>query len=86
MVKLKHKGLLVLGMTKPEQDAFREGQPLPVELSDVGLKGQMILLIPGEDNDQLKKLFERIADMYDNGATSVIEIAKQIPNMGKPRH
>lgn len=83
MVKLKHKGLLVLGLTKQEQEALREGKPLPVSLEDLGLKGQMILLIPGEDNEQLKRTMEQVADAYQNGATSVIEIAKALPNMGK---
>lgn len=86
MVKLKHKGLLVMGITKQEQEALRDGKPLPVSLEDLGLKGQMILLVPGEDNDSLKKTMEQVADAYQNGATSVIEIAKAVPNMGKRKH
>lgn len=83
MVKLKHRSLLVMGITKQEQEALREGKPLPVTLEDVGLKGQMILIIPGEDNDQLKRVMEQVADAYMNGATSPIEIAKAVPNMGR---
>jgi hypothetical protein len=79
MVKLKHSSLLVLGMTKLELERFREGMPLDIPLDDVGLKGQRILLIPGEDNDTLLQLMKKIADAYENGATSPIEIIKQLP-------
>lgn len=84
-VKLRHKGLLVLGLNKEELDALREGQPLPVPLGDLApaLKGQMVMIIPGKDNHQLKMLMERIADAYENGATSPIEIAKTIPRQGR---
>ncbi len=84
-VKLRHKGLLVLGLTKEELDALREGQPLPVPLGDLheSLKGQMVIVIPGKDNAQLKGLMERIADAYENGATSPIEIAKSMPKIGR---
>lgn len=84
-VKLRHKGLLVLGLTKEELDALREGQPLPVPLGDLheSLKGQMVIVIPGKDNAQLKDLMERIADAYQNGATSPIDIAKAMPKIGR---
>lgn len=72
-----------MGITKQEQEALRDGKPLPVTLEDVGLKGQMILLIPGEDNEKLKRTMEKVADAYMNGATSAIEIAKAVPNMGR---
>lgn len=72
-----------MGITKAELEALREGKPLDVPLADVGLKGQGILVIPGEDNDTLKRTLEQVADAYMAGATSPIEIAKAIPNMGK---
>ena len=83
MVKLRHRGLLVLGITKEELDALREGMPLPVPLADLheSLKGQMVMLIPGQDNLQLSGLMNKIADAYENGATSPIEIAKAMPKI-----
>lgn len=81
MVKLRHKGLLVLGINKEELEMLREGAPLPVPLADLhpSLKGQMVMLIPGHNNMQLKRLMEQIADAYENGATSPIEIVKSLP-------
>lgn len=85
MVKMRHKGLLVLGVNKQELEALRDGQPAIVPLGDLhaSLKGQMIIIIPGEDNEKLEKLMNKIADAYENGATSVIEIAKTIPKQGR---
>lgn len=81
MVKLRHKGLLVLGLNKEELGALRDGQPLPVPLEDLSptLKGQMVLLIPGEDNRQLERVMNQVADAYENGATSPIQVAKDLP-------
>lgn len=81
MVKLRHKGLLVLGINKKELDMLMEGAPLPVPLGDLDqkLRGQMVMLIPGRDDNQLKKVMETVAGAYENGATSPIEIAKAIP-------
>ncbi len=88
MVKLKHKALLVLGITREELAALRDGQPLPVPLEDLSpkLKGQMVMLVPGEDNTQLKSLMDRIATAYENGATSPIAIAKALPKPKPIRH
>lgn len=79
MVKLKHKGLLVLGITRDEMNALRDGFPLTIPLEDVGLKGQQVLIIPGPDNRALERVMNTVADAYENGATSPIEIAKQLP-------
>ena len=81
MVKLRHKGLLVLGINKKELDALRDGAPLPIELVDLhpSLKGQHILIIPGSDDKMLMRIMTNVADSYEQGATSIIEIAKQIP-------
>jgi type II secretory pathway component PulF len=83
MVKLRHKGLLVLGITRKELDALREGAPIPVPLGDLheSLKGQLVMLIPGEDNGSLKRVMDTVANAYENGATSPIEIAKSIPRV-----
>lgn len=86
MVKLKHKGLLILGITKRELEMMVEGAPIPIQLTDVGLKGQMIMLMPGQDDQSLLKVMNIAADAYENGATSPIEIAKAIPNQMKRRH
>lgn len=88
MVKLKHKALLVLGITRRELEMLIEGAPIPVPLSDLGekMKGQMVMLIPGENNEALLKTMNTVADAYENGATSPIEIAKAIPNQMKRRH
>lgn len=88
MVKLKHRGLLVLGINKKELHAMVEGAPLPVPLEDLDpkLKGQMVMLIPGEDDQALLRVMNQVADAYQNGATSPIEIAKTIPNQMKKRH
>lgn len=88
MVKLKHKGLLVLGITAQELELMREGAPIPVPLDDLGasVKGQMVMLIPGQDNTSLLRVMNMVADAYENGATSPIEIAKTIPNQMKKRH
>lgn len=79
MVKLKHKGLLVLGINKKEMELMREGAPIPINLTDVGLKGQMIMLIPGPDDQYLMRVMNTVATAYENGATSPIEITKTIP-------
>lgn len=81
MVKMRHKGLLVLGITRQEMNALREGAPLPISLADLhpSLKGQNILLIPGEDNKALERVMNQAATAYENGATSVIEVAKSLP-------
>jgi len=83
MVKLRHKGLLVLGITKKELEALREGAPIPVPLGDLheSLRGQLVMLIPGEDNGSLKRVMETVASAYENGATSPIEIVKSIPRV-----
>lgn len=88
MVKLKHKALLVLGITRRELEMLIEGAPIPVPLSDLGekMKGQMVMLVPGENNDTLVRTMNTVADAYQNGATSPIEIAKAIPNQMKRRH
>lgn len=81
MVKLRHKGLLVLGLNEMEMEALREGKPIPVTLEDLSptLKGQMVMLIPGKNNESLKRVMETVANAYENGATSPIAIAKSIP-------
>ncbi len=83
MVKLRHKGLLVLGITRRELDALREGAPIPVPLGDLheSLKGQLVMLIPGEDNGSLERVMKTVASAYENGATSPIEIAKSVPRV-----
>lgn len=83
MVKLRHKGLLVLGMTRSEMDQLREGRPLDIPLGDLhaSLKGQRIMVIPGETNESLKRVLETVATAYENGATSPIAIAKSIPKV-----
>lgn len=88
MVKLKHRGLLVLGVNRKEMEGLREGMPLPIPLEDLDpkLKGQMVLIIPGEDDQALLRVMNTVADAYQNGATSPIEIAKTIPNTMKKRH
>ena len=87
VVKMRHKGLLVLGINRKEMELFREGAPLPVPLGDLheSLKGQMVMLIPGESDSSLKRVMELVANAYENGATSPIETAKTIPkNLRKP--
>ena len=84
MVKLKHKGLLVLGINQKELEMLREGAPLPIPLADVGLKGQMIMVIPGSDDQMLLRTMNTVAEAYENGATSPIEIAKTIPKQRRP--
>lgn len=81
MVKLKHRGLLVIGINKKELELLREGAPIPVSLTDLDpkLKGQMVMLIPGENDQALLRVMNTVADAYENGATSPIEIAKTIP-------
>ncbi len=81
MVKLRHKGLLVLGVTRHEMDQLREGRPLDIPLGDLGaaLKGQRVMIIPGENNESLTRVMNTVADAYANGATSPIEIAKTLP-------
>lgn len=81
MVKLRHKGLLVIGMTRQEMQALIEGAPIHVPLVDLhpSLKGQAVIVLPGEDNQQLERVLNVVADAYENGATSAIEIAKVIP-------
>lgn len=88
MVKLRHKGLLVLGITSDELEKLREGAPMAVPLADLheSLKGQMVMLVPGKDNAALKSAMETVANAYENGATSPIQIAKAIPNSIKRRH
>lgn len=81
MVKMRHKGLLVLGLTRDEMNAMRDGAPLTVPLEDLDprLKGQQVLLVPGEDNASLGRIMNMVANAYDNGATSTIEIARSLP-------
>lgn len=81
MVKMRHKGLLVLGVTREELNALRDGAPIPIPLEDLhpSLKGQMVMLIPGENNESLSRIMNTVADAYQNGATSPIEIAKTLP-------
>lgn len=88
MVKLRHKGLLVLGMTRSEMEQLREGRPLDIPLGDLhaSLRGQRVMIIPGENNDTLKSTMDRVADAYSNGATSPIEIVKALPNEFRKRH
>jgi hypothetical protein len=85
MVKLRHKGLLVLGTTRHEMQALLEGRPLDIPLGDLhpSLKGQRILVIPGEDNAQLERIMQMVAAAYENGATSPLAIAQSLPTTMK---
>lgn len=82
MVKMRHKGLLVLGLNRKEMEMLTQhGAPLDIPLDDLSdkLKGQRVMIIPGEDNDKLAKIMNAVADAYQNGATSPIQIAQSIP-------
>jgi type II secretory pathway component PulF len=84
VVKLRHKGLLVLGLPRKELEALQAGFPLPVMLEDVGLKGQVIYILAGENNEQLERVMKKAADAYERGgASSVIEVAKHMPKQLK---
>lgn len=61
MLKVKHKGFLVLGINAKELDALKERRQLFVKLDDLGLPGQRVVLVYGETNELLANMGEDIA-------------------------
>jgi hypothetical protein len=85
MVKLKFKGCLTLGITRRELQEFTAGRPIIVELEDVGLKGQRILLIPGEDDQQLYRIMSEAATVIEQNG-NVIEIAQTLEHLKRTKN
>lgn len=62
MLKLKHYGLLVLGLIPSELEHLKQGQPLTIKLDDVGLPGQGLVIVTGDNNDKLRQMAEEVAE------------------------
>jgi hypothetical protein len=65
MVKMHHKNLLTLGLNPAELDHLKQGQPLSIRLDDVGLVGHVIVIIPGESDEALKRAAEEAANKIE---------------------
>ncbi len=66
MLKIKHKGFLVLGINQKEvKHLVEEKHPLHIKLDDLGLKGQVIVVVYGETNELLASMAEDIADRLE---------------------
>lgn len=57
MVKAHFKKMLILGINRQEMEHLTSGQPLHIKLDDLDprLKGQFVVIIPGETDEQLAK-------------------------------
>ncbi len=81
MLKLKHKGFLMLGINKKELDTLIERRQLFVKLDDMGLPGQRLVLVYGETNEILANMGEDVADRLekvDQAAESVLILPKDM--------
>jgi hypothetical protein len=64
MVKMKHKGLLLLGLIPAKLEHLKQGLPLRINLADIGLPGQGIAIIVGENHEKLKRMAEDAAERF----------------------
>ncbi len=81
MLKVKHKGFLMLGINKKELDTLVERRQLFVKLDDVGLPGQRLVLVYGETNEILANMGEDVADRLekvDQANESVLILPKDM--------
>lgn len=55
MVKAHYKKMLILGLNRRELEHLKEGQPMYIKLDDIDprMKGQLVVIIPGENDQQL---------------------------------
>lgn len=55
MVKAHYKKMLILGLNRKELEHLQHGQPMYIKLDDVDprMKGQFVVIIPGENDQQL---------------------------------
>ncbi len=65
MLKIKHNGMLVLGLNNKELKMLKRGAPLLIKLDDVGLKGQRVAIIHGETNEVLARMGEDIGERME---------------------
>lgn len=76
MMKMKHKGLLALGLIPSELEYLKQGRPLTIRLDDIGLPGQVIVILMGESNEKLKALAEQAADQLAAMSNPLIDTSK----------
>lgn len=62
MVKVKHRGLLGIGLNKKELKRLSHGEPIMIMLDDVGLPGQGIAIFHGDTNEVLTNMAKDIAE------------------------
>jgi hypothetical protein len=67
VVKMRFKGMLTIGIIPSELEHLKQGQPLRIKLDDLGLKGQSINIIVGDNNERLKKIMEQAAIELEEG-------------------
>ncbi len=69
MVKTLYKGMLVLGINRQEMEHLQQGQPLHIKLVDLDerLKGQQVMIIPGESDEQLAAAAKKAAELLKAG-------------------
>lgn len=74
MMKLKYKGLLTLGLNPKEFEHLRTGNPLTVRLDDLGLKGQVVVLITGASDEAMKGMADEMARRMSGEDKKLIEM------------
>lgn len=74
MLKMKWRNLLTLGLNPKELEHLKHGQPLTIRLDDVGLPGQMIVIVTGDSDEALKRMAEGAADKLANQQKQLQEI------------
>lgn len=71
MVKMHYKRMLCLGINRQELEHLQQGQPLHIKLDDLDprMKGQLVVIIPGESDKVLKAAVEEAGRMMQDGRT-----------------
>lgn len=72
---LRGTNLLVLGLNPKEIEHLKQGQPLKIDLSDVGAPGNQVVIFMGSSDEEMKKRFER-SGLAEPPPGSIIDLSK----------
>lgn len=79
MVKLHYKNLLTLGLIPAELEHLKQGQPIQIRLDDLGLTGQVIVIIAGESNEKLEEAAKAAADRLEKMSSKrIIDVTGKV--------
>lgn len=76
MVKIKHKGLLVIGLNDKELKLLKSKLPVMIALDDIGLPGQGVVVVHNHTNElllnQAKDIAGRLVKVDTQAATGLV--------------